>query len=236
VRRDAGQKNDFAGRRDHQVLWGAANTDDFDHPGHLVADAWAGQGAGRSGDRQRAEGRDCRLASVRDFRWEAGRDCRSATDVGTERPAAQKRQPQGEQLLADPAVAGRGEADAGRANRSEYFARQAAMAGHEEQVAQAGARKGFGCAERQERLASRRPGARGLEQQEPAAQARLGKQCAVQLELKQHETAQTARERAARKRGPRGQRAWLPQVPELQRPEPEGEPWERPTLQEARRV
>jgi hypothetical protein len=86
-------------------------------------------------------------------------------------------------------------------------------------VAQAGARKGFGCAARQQRLASRRPGALGLEQQESAAQERLGKRCAMQLELKQ-EMAQTARERAARKRGPREQRAWLPQLPELERPEP----------------
>jgi hypothetical protein len=58
-------KDDFAGRRDHQVLpWDAVNTDGLGRLVRSVADAWVGRGAGRSGDHRRASDRDCQWAWV----------------------------------------------------------------------------------------------------------------------------------------------------------------------------
>jgi hypothetical protein len=96
---------------------------------HLVADAsadsasWADRDVGHSADHRTARDHDCRLAAVRDFRWEEGRDSQLAKDVGAECRVARKRQPQAGQFLADPAVVGRARRDAAKAQRRVYLGR-----------------------------------------------------------------------------------------------------------------
>jgi len=124
--RDVGHKDDFAVRLDHLVQWDAENKDDLARRGRLAAGAlvdrgaWAVRDAGRWDDHQKVKDRDCQLAWVRDFRLEEDHDCQLAKDVEAERRAAQKRQPQAGQLLADPAVAGRARADAEGTERRDY--------------------------------------------------------------------------------------------------------------------
>ena len=122
-RQDAGRKDDFAGRRIRRGrLRDAEKKDDL---ARLVAGAWAGRGAGRWAGRPKARDHGCRLASVRDSLWEAGRDCRSAWDVAAVLPDAPIPPP------LDAAArrrAGRNIADAARVRRQ--FVRQGAKADH----------------------------------------------------------------------------------------------------------
>lgn len=84
MHRDAGRKDDLAGRQDRSD---AENRVDLGLRDRLAADAWAGQDVGHSGDHLKATDHDCLSALVRDFQSEAGRDCPWAKDVAVECPA-----------------------------------------------------------------------------------------------------------------------------------------------------
>jgi hypothetical protein len=120
-RRDADQRDDFV---DHQVLldrrvqWDAVSTDDLDHPGRLVAGAWADQSAlagldeDRSDDHPMEADHDSPLVKVLDFQREEGHDFRWAEDAGVEcRGEAKWLRPQvvlRRLVLADQRLVGRG--------------------------------------------------------------------------------------------------------------------------------
>ena len=127
-----------------RAQWAVEDKDDLDRLDRLAAGAWAGRGAGRSDARRKAEDHDSPWASVRDFLWEAGRDCRWAEDVAAVRRAAQKHPPEDGQPLADPVFVGRG-VDAGSELHLGYFVWRAATAGREERVARVVGRKELEC-------------------------------------------------------------------------------------------
>jgi hypothetical protein len=65
LRLGAEYKDDFAGRRDRQVLPSdGENTDGLGHLVRSVADAWVDPDAGRWGDHRKASDRDCQWAWV----------------------------------------------------------------------------------------------------------------------------------------------------------------------------
>lgn len=77
-----------------------------------LEDASVGRGAGRSDDRPKGAGHDCRSASVRDFQLAAGRGCRSAWDATVDPQDEAARPPPVEQHPAGRESVGREHRDA----------------------------------------------------------------------------------------------------------------------------
>ena len=82
--RGAGQRDGWADRRIHPDRRDVAKKDDLVRRARL-ADASAGRDVGRSDDRLKAAGHDCRWALVRDFRLAADRGCQKGSDAAADR-------------------------------------------------------------------------------------------------------------------------------------------------------
>jgi hypothetical protein len=129
---------------------------------------------GRWDDHRKAEDHDCQWASVHDFPWEAGRDCRLASVAEVARRGEKALRLRGAVHPAEPVrdVVDPEPEDVEQANRREHFVQRAAKAGRAEQERPGVGRKELGCAAQQGRRVLQLP--EKQERRELPAAERLG--------------------------------------------------------------